>query len=212
MNFRNNYWAFQNVLPHHLCNSIIRYALTKQDQTALTGGTTNFKNLNQQRQRNLFKQRNSKIVWLNDPWIYRSIMPFVAKANINAGWNFQYDVSEQCQFTKYGEGQFYDWHCDSFDDPYGERNQKNVSDEFKGKIRKLSVTVSLSDPNTYRGGELEFSFSGSPNQRPVTEECKTILPKGSIVVFPSYVWHRVKPVLSGTRYSLVIWNCGNPFV
>tara|TARA_R100000149_G_scaffold62245_1_gene32205 strand:- start:525 stop:1163 length:639 start_codon:yes stop_codon:yes gene_type:complete len=212
MNFRNNYWAFQNVLPHHLCNSIIRYALTKQDQTALTGGTTNFKNLNQQRQRNLFKQRNSKIVWLNDPWIYRSIMPFVAKANINAGWNFQYDVSEQCQFTKYGEGQFYDWHCDSFDDPYGERNQKNVSDEFKGKIRKLSVTVSLSDPNSYRGGELEFSFSGSPNQRPVTEECKTILPKGSIVVFPSYVWHRVKPVLSGTRYSLVIWNCGNPFV
>lgn len=212
MNFRNNYWAFQNVLPHRLCNSIIRYALTKQDQTALTGGTTNFKNLNQQRQRNLFKQRNSKIVWLNDPWIYRSIMPFVAKANINAGWNFQYDVSEQCQFTKYGEGQFYDWHCDSFDDPYGERNQKNVSDEFKGKIRKLSVTVSLSDPNTYRGGELEFSFSGSPNQRPVTEECKTILPKGSIVVFPSYVWHRVKPVLSGTRYSLVIWNCGNPFV
>ena len=212
MNFRNNYWAFQNVLPHHLCNSIIRYALTKQDQTALTGGTSNFKNLDQQRQRNLFKQRNSKIVWLNDPWIYRSIMPFVAKANINAGWNFQYDVSEQCQFTKYGEGQFYDWHCDSFDDPYGERNQKNVSDEFKGKIRKLSVTVSLSDPNTYRGGELEFSFSGSPNQRPVTEECKTILPKGSIVVFPSYVWHRVKPVLSGTRYSLVIWNCGNPFV
>jgi PKHD-type hydroxylase len=212
MNFRNNYWAFQNVLPHHLCNSIIRYALTKQDQTALTGGTTNFKNLNQQRQRNLFKQRNSKIVWLNDPWIYRYIMPFVAKANINAGWNFQYDVSEQCQFTKYGEGQFYDWHCDSFDDPYGERNQKNVSDEFKGKIRKLSVTVSLSDPNSYRGGELEFSFSGSPNQRPVTEECKTILPKGSIVVFPSYVWHRVKPVLSGTRYSLVIWNCGNPFV
>ena len=177
--------------------------MTKQDQTALTGGTTNFKNLNQQRQRNLFKQRNSKIVWLNDPWIYRYIMPFVAKANINAGWNFQYDVSEQCQFTKYGEGQFYDWHCDSFDDPYGERNQKNVSDEFKGKIRKLSVTVSLSDPNTYRGGELEFSFSGSPNQRPVTEECKTILPKGSIVVFPSYVWHRVKPVLSGTRYSLV---------
>ena len=40
---------------------------------------------------------------------------------------------------------------------------------------------------------------------------KQILPKGSLVVFPSFVWHRVKPVTSGTRYSLVIWNLGRPF-
>ena len=40
---------------------------------------------------------------------------------------------------------------------------------------------------------------------------KEILPKGSIVVFPSHVWHRVKPVTSGTRYSLVVWSIGDPF-
>ena len=40
---------------------------------------------------------------------------------------------------------------------------------------------------------------------------KEILPKGSIVVFPSFVWHRVQPVTKGTRYSLVIWNLGYPF-
>jgi len=40
---------------------------------------------------------------------------------------------------------------------------------------------------------------------------KEILPKGSIVVFPSFVWHRVQPVTKGTRYSLVVWNLGYPF-
>ena len=40
---------------------------------------------------------------------------------------------------------------------------------------------------------------------------KEILSKGSIVVFPSHVWHRVKPVTSGTRYSLVVWSIGDPF-
>ena len=38
-----------------------------------------------------------------------------------------------------------------------------------------------------------------------------ILPKGSIIIFPSFVWHRVKPVTKGTRYSLVMWNLGKPF-
>jgi PKHD-type hydroxylase len=42
-------------------------------------------------------------------------------------------------------------------------------------------------------------------------QCKEILSKGSIIVFPSFVWHRVKPVTSGTRYSLVVWHLGRPF-
>ena len=42
-------------------------------------------------------------------------------------------------------------------------------------------------------------------------KAKQILPKGSIVVFPSFVWHRVKPITKGSRYSLVVWNLGDPF-
>ena len=42
-------------------------------------------------------------------------------------------------------------------------------------------------------------------------QCKEIFPKGSIVVFPSFLWHRVKPVTKGTRYSLVLWHLGYPF-
>ena len=42
-------------------------------------------------------------------------------------------------------------------------------------------------------------------------KAKEILPKGSIIVFPSDVWHRVKPVTKGVRYSLVVWHLGHPF-
>ena len=77
---------------------------------------------------------------------------------------------------------------------------------------KLSVTVTLSDPKDYKGGELEFDFRNmDPDKKPSILKCKEILPKGSLVVFPSFVWHRVCPVKSGERNSLVIWNLGYPF-
>tara|TARA_B110000285_G_scaffold101006_2_gene114993 strand:+ start:723 stop:959 length:237 start_codon:yes stop_codon:yes gene_type:complete len=77
------------------------------------------------------------------------------------------------------------------------------------------MTCQLTDGSEYQGGELEFDFRNyEPHMRDELKhrvQCKEILPKGSIIVFPSFVWHRVKPVTSGTRYSLVVWNTGNPF-
>ncbi len=103
--------------------------------------------------------------------------------------------------------QFYDWHCDSWDKPY--TNKEDVN-KFN-KIRKLSVTCSLSDPKKYKGGELEFDFRNRDPKIISKKVCTEIMPRGSIVVFPSHVWHRVKPVKKGERYSLVIWNLGYPF-
>ena len=81
--------------------------------------------------------------------------------------------------------------------------------------RKLSVTCQLSDSSEYEGGELEFDYRNySPNKRDELThvmKAKPALKKGSIVVFPSFVWHRVRPVTKGTRYSLVVWNLGYPF-
>ena len=77
------------------------------------------------------------------------------------------------------------------------------------KNRKLSVTVSLSDASDYQGGDLEFDCGNIKKKRIM--KCKEIKQKGSIVVFPSFVWHRVRPVKKGTRYSLVMWNLGHPF-
>jgi PKHD-type hydroxylase len=212
MNLKYYYWYFQNALSTKFCEEVIKHGKSKQEELALTGGQTikvdNGKSLEEQDLKDLKKQRDSNVVWLSEQWIYKEIQPYIHQANKNAGWNFDWDYSESCQFTKYKLNQFYDWHCDSWDEPY-EENHKNKN--FSNKIRKLSVTCSLSDPNDYEGGELEFDFKSSPNNKEGVRKCAEISPRGSIVVFPSFVWHRVKPVTKGTRYSLVIWSLGYPF-
>jgi PKHD-type hydroxylase len=207
MNLSNYYWFFESAIPNRICDDIVRYGNQLRDQMAVTGGLVD-KKLNKKEIADLKKKRDSNIVWMNDRWIYREIHPYIKSANKQAGWNFEWDWSESCQFTKYNKGQYYDWHCDSWHKPYDQPNNPSSH----GKIRKLSVTVSLSDPKDYKGGELEFDFRNmDPDKKPNIHKCKEILPKGSLVVFPSFVWHRVCPVKKGSRYSLVIWNLGCPF-
>ena len=211
MQLQNYYYYFQSALTPRFCDELIKYGISQQEELALTGGETNKiikgNKLNNKDIKDLKKKRDSNIVWLNDKWIYKEIQPFIHQANKLAGWNFDWDFSESCQFTKYKLNQFYDWHCDSWDAPYANENNK---DTF-GKIRKLSVTCSLSDPKDYKGGELEFDFRNMDPDKATVRKCAEISQRGSIVVFPSHVWHRVKPVTKGTRYSLVIWNLGYPF-
>ena len=208
MNLSNYYWAFKSAIPPRICDDIIKYALSKPEAMARTGGYGD-KELNDDEVMNMQRKRKSDLVWLNDTWIYKEIHPYVHQANKNAGWNFDWIRSESCQFTKYKLNQYYDWHCDSWDKPYEKEGPE------KGMIRKLSVTCQLTDGSEYTGGELQFDTrSYDPHMRDEDKHVitsKEILPKGSIVVFPSFVWHRVQPVTRGTRYSLVIWNLGYPF-
>ena len=208
MLLNNYYWYFKSAIPERLCDLIIRHGKeTKEKELkALTGGLSHDQKLTKKQIKDLKKKRDSNIVWLDDEWIYKEIIPYVKTANVNAGWNFDWDWSESCQFTIYRKGQYYDWHCDSWHKPYEKEGPT------KGKVRKLSVTVTLTDPKEYRGGELQFDFRNTdPDKKPNIRTCTEILPKGSLVVFPSFVWHRVKPVTKGERNSLVIWNLGYPF-
>ena len=218
MNISNYYWYFKSALTPRFCDDVINYALSKKETMGITGGFGD-KKLDKEDIKNIQKKRKSDLVWLNDTWIYKELHPFVHKANKNAGWNFQWDRSESCQFTKYKLNQYYDWHCDSWDKPYDRRDKNgNVPNNAldHGKIRKLSMTCQLTDGSEYTGGELEFDFRNyDPHMRDEAKhrvQCKEILPKGSIIIFPSFVWHRVKPVTSGTRYSPVVWNLGKPFI
>jgi len=211
MNLQNYYYYFKNALTPRFCDELVKYGTHQQEQLAIIGehlGKINEgKSLSDEDIKDLKKKRDSNIVWLNDRWIYKEIQPYIHQANKLAGWNFDWDFSESCQFTKYKLNQFYDWHCDSWEAPYENKNDLNTF----GKIRKLSVTCSLSDPKDYKGGELEFDFRNMNPDKPSVRKCAEIKERGSIVVFPSHVWHRVKPVTKGTRYSLVIWNLGYPF-
>tara|TARA_R100001244_G_scaffold108582_1_gene80343 strand:- start:2851 stop:3501 length:651 start_codon:yes stop_codon:yes gene_type:complete len=215
MSLEHYFWYFQRAIPNRICDDIVKYGkLSKEKEILGLVGAVGVdrdakdKPLSDKEMLNLKQKRDSNIVWMSDSWIYKEIHPYIHVANKSAGWNFEWDTTENCQFTKYSKGQYYDWHCDSWVKPYEKPGP------FYNKIRKLSVSVSLSDPSEYEGGELEFDFRNDDpsrsNKRNI-ETCTQILPKGSLVIFPSFVWHRVKPVKKGTRYSLVVWNLGYPF-
>lgn len=209
MNLKHHYWFFKKAIPKKTCDEIIKYGLTKKKNLAVTGGTVLEKLKGAKKKKailNLKTKRDSNVVWIEEKWLYDLIQPYVHIANKNAGWNFEWDRSEAVQFTIYKKNQYYGWHCDSWTDPY-----KNTHKNFDGKIRKLSVSVSLNDSSKYTGGELEFDLKNrDPGINTITE-CKEIKEGGSVVVFPSFLWHRVKPITKGTRYSLVMWNLGKLF-
>lgn len=98
------------------------------------------------------------------------------------------------QFTTYRASRqgHYHWHQDTF------VGRDSVYD------RKLSLVVQLSCPKTYEGGELELDTWTQPDPRALRQ-------RGTIIVFPSLVHHRVTPIVRGTRHSLVAWKEGPPW-
>lgn len=215
MNFKWSYWTFKSEFSQKFCDDVLRLGKSLEKKhlvKAITGGDNiKWQDLSEEQQKNIQNKRQSDVIWLEEQWIYNTVLHYVREANYRAGWNVQWDWCESCQFTKYSKGQFYGWHCDSHSEPYKKEKGKNLA----GKIRKLSATISLTDPNEYEGGNLEFDFRNQVdwenNKNIATRECTEIRPRGSIVVFPSFMWHRVKPVLRGTRYSLVFWCAGHPW-
>jgi PKHD-type hydroxylase len=199
-----SYWYFESIISKNICNEIIKLGLSKKKETAWTGEKKPDKTDKKEIQRNR-KIRKSDVSWLSEPWIYEELNQVIHRANLNAGWNFQWDYNEACQFTTYKKGQFYDWHCDNFQGPY----KKHPNPNLIGKMRKLSLTLQLSDPKDYSGGELEFDMTVNKD-RPHREIFKN-KPQGTVVVFPSFIEHRVRPVKKGVRYSLVNWSCGYPW-
>ncbi len=67
--------------------------------------------------------------------------------------------------------------------------------------RKLSYSLMLNDD--YEGGKLEFKTGmGIVEYGPIV---------GRMILFPSYLLHKVNPVTSGIRWSLVGWSHGPYF-
>ena len=96
MNLSNYYWAFKSAIPPRICDDIIKYALSKDETMARTGGFGD-KELSEDQVLNMQRKRKSDLVWLNDTWIYKEIHPYVHEANKRAGWNFDWVRSESCQ-------------------------------------------------------------------------------------------------------------------
>lgn len=195
MILKYSYWFFKQVIPNNICDLIIKDALSRKIKKGTVGSKDAAPNTTVEK----LNIRNSDVVFINDPWLRHLIHPYIHQANRLAEWNFQLTQSEAPQFTIYKKNQFYNWHADGFPDP-----NKN------GLIRKLSMTLSLSDPSEYKGGEFEFNIDTDEGRKNIV--CTEVKEKGSIVVFPSHVKHKINPITKGTRYSLVLWYQGDPFV
>ena len=111
MNLRNYYYYFQSALTPRVCDEIVEYGKKHKPEIAVTGGAerneTNTKKdgtFKKSALKKLHVKRKSDIVWMNDTWIYKEIHPYIHEANKLAGWNFDWDFSESCQFTRYGVG------------------------------------------------------------------------------------------------------------
>lgn len=136
--------------------------------------------------------RKSSINFLKpgkNDWLYDRLAQACIQVNSN---RFKFDIKgfqTELQLAKYEDGGFFDWHMD-----FGSGNISN---------RKLSITVQLSDPDEYEGGNLQFLV----NQNTVDAPRE----KGTAVIFPSFFPHRVLPVTKGCRMSVVGWIGGPPY-
>ena len=141
--------------------------------------------------------RESSISWVEDQQLNDLFFCLCHKVNIEALWNLQILGMENFQYTTYDKpGDHYGWHVD-----------QGSPDGFG--IRKISMSLFLSDPEEYEGGELELEvYPPSHEKRSLTFKEK----KGVALFFQSDVWHRVCPIKSGSRKSLVAWFRGCPYV
>lgn len=135
--------------------------------------------------------RRSRIAFLGieqkNEWLYRRIWDAAQEYNRRFLCADIVGIEGNIQLARYDSTDhgFYGWHTD-----FG-RVAPN---------RKISISVQLSAPENYEGGDLELLFDGEPY--------KAEKDRGTLIAFPSFVAHRVTPVTRGTRWSLVAWVSG----
>jgi PKHD-type hydroxylase len=188
--FENSSWSFQldqinlyafwnNAFSKEECQTIINIA---KDKGLIKGKTKEETNV-----------RDSKISWLypvdDMDWVFRRVTDIVL--NLNERF-FKFDLfglNEGFQFTNY-------------EAPSGKYG-KHVDRGMNMPVRKLSISIQLTNPEEYKGGELYLY-----------DDDKGILmdkTQGTLILFPSYVLHEVMPVTKGERNSLVTWITGPSF-
>ena len=132
--------------------------------------------------------RSATVCWMDQPWLRDLLQGYIEKANRD-DFHLPLDGAAEFQLITYAasQGDHYDWHHDvDWASP-------------SARARKLSITVQLSESDAYTGGDFEL------------EDLKTnadFRPKGTVIVFPSVLRHRISPVSTGTRIALVGWFSG----
>jgi PKHD-type hydroxylase len=147
------------------------------------------------RKENTDHLRITRVAWMEKKpeieWLYARLEEMVLRINAEFYRYDLYGLNEAFQYTVYegAQGGYYGWHVDRGETLY--------------EPRKISLSLQLSDPADYQGGDLVMEAGDGPQR---AEKAR-----GALIAFPSFVLHRVVPVTSGIRKSLVIWVAGPEF-
>ena len=137
-------------------------------------------------------KRNSSISWIKNPDICQRVFGMMKK-NVENFSSLYIDNIEPLQYSEYDTKQEYGWHQDVNNTPYSD-----------GRIRKISFSIFLN--NDYEGGEFDLEIHG-PDVKPryISKQKRS---SENCILFHSDMWHRVRPVKSGVRKSIVGWLLG----
>ena len=165
------------------CENIIKIGHQQPPRSGKVGG-----------QKDASKYRASVISWI--PFsamtnMYKMIETSMLETNRNHFGFEGMQLGEVAQFTEYQKGGFYNWHMDN-----------EISGATQPPVRKISMTLLLSNRSDFEGGDLEFLVQG--NKPPSLQQ-------GQAIFFASFIRHRVAKVTRGVRRSLVMWFGGPPF-
>lgn len=190
------YYLAENHFTPEFCDKVIHHA--EQDQYTPEDRQYEF--------------RDSNVVFLpqskDTEWLYDPLYKVLNEAKQKCWRTFKVEQLQNVQYTVYkAPAGRYNWHCDTGQPTSGMER------------RILSIVVQLLDPNTHSGGEFEIAECATSDlnkvvygQIPDPKFVKSLKPpRGSVIVFPSFVQHRVSPVTVGTRKSLVGW-CDGRFI
>lgn len=137
------------------------------------------------------RQSNLNFLTVNpeNNWLFNKLGTYAIDINNKHYYFALSGFLEPLQLARYGQGHFFDWHLDFT--------------SGHPSTRKLSVSVQVSDGDEYEGGDFEFFINGKIFRAPRT--------KGTVIIFPSFIQHRVTPVTKGERFSVVGWVNGPTF-
>ena len=186
------YVIWDNYFSENELSNIEQYccsAGTKPSEVINFDGTDAIRNL--RKSKNEFHYRNNE-----NQIFFDKLLEF---ANFINNKFYGYDLLgfDFFQYSEYNEiGSHYDYHIDMI-------LGNGVPDNMHFP-RKLSFSLILSDEKSFDGGEFEIKVD---SELPIKVEQR----RGRIIAFPSFLMHRVAPLKSGCRKSIVFWATGPKF-
>lgn len=187
-------WWDAPFTPEEL-DQVTKYCIAAGVEPGTTVGAVDLEDAKKVRRSGVkFHKRNDDTAWIFDK------LNHILLGLNNQYYGFVLNGYDAFQYTEYhaAEEGKYGWHLDMCLDAQVPATMIEP--------RKLSMTLLLTDPSEFTGGDFQVNLGNQDHAK--TVEFK----KGRAVCFPSWLAHQVTPVISGCRRSIVVWVTGPKFV